>query len=208
MVFKLRQPPQEPRRRMSAREVAKDLGVRIEVVMAAIGELGEFVQSPASKLEEPVIRRLYAAMGGRYEPARPKPSPAWDRKGRIGQVSPAARSTKDSTSEDGTNWHSASRDDWWETQGDVAPSWEVGSWKLYGFTESERDSWIAHGLRPGQVKDAVAYREAGLMPPDLVKVVAGWTVLRRLRAGDPPIDVLRLLRGHQVDGQVRSSEGA
>jgi len=41
------------------------------------------------------------------------------------------------------------------------------------------------------------------MPPDLVKVIAGWTVLKRLRAGDPPIDVLRLLRAHQVDGQVR-----
>jgi hypothetical protein len=36
---------------------------------------------------------------------------------------------------------------------------------MLGFTEAERDAWIADGLRPGQAKDAVAFRDAGLCLP-------------------------------------------
>lgn len=64
MVFKLAQPPQGPRRRMTARAVAKELGLSTDTVMAALADLNEYAQSPASKLEEPVIRRLYEALGG------------------------------------------------------------------------------------------------------------------------------------------------
>ena len=130
--------------------------------MAALADLGEYVRSPASRLEEPVIRRLYEAMGGQLEPERPKSPPAWERKGRTDESLATAKSTGDVAGGDQTNWHSSSRDDWWETQGDVAPSWERESWKLCGFTEFERDAWIAHGLRPGQVKDALAYRDAAI----------------------------------------------
>jgi hypothetical protein len=202
MVFKLKQPPREPRPRVSAREVAKDLSVPPEMVMAALADLGEYVQSSASKLEEPVIRRLYEAMGNQYEPEKPKSPPAWERKGRTDQSPATAKLTRGVDEGDQTNWHSASRDDWWETQGDVAPAWELESWKLHGFTEAERDAWIAHGLRPGQVKDAAAYRDAGLIPPDLMKDAAGWTALKRLRAGERPIEVVRLLQALREDDRA------
>jgi len=65
---------------------------------------------------------------------------------------------------------------------------------MFNFTEAERDAWIAHGLRPGQVKDAVAFRDAGLVPADLLEDVKGWTALKRLRAGERPTDGVRLLR--------------
>lgn len=141
-------------------------------------------------------------MGSQYEPEGPKSPPAWERESPTDERLTTAKSTGDVSGKDQTNWHSSSRDNWWETQGDVAPSWERESWKLGGFTESERDAWIAHGLRPGQVKDALEYREAGLMPPDLVKDAAGWTALKRLRAGDRPLDVARLLRALGEDGRA------
>jgi hypothetical protein len=50
--------------------------------LAALADLNEYVQSPASKLEEPVIRRLYEALGGHFEPEKPKPPPGWQRQGR------------------------------------------------------------------------------------------------------------------------------
>jgi hypothetical protein len=71
---------------------------------------------------------------------------------------------------------------------------ELESWKIFDFAEAERDAWIAHGLRPGQVKDAAKYRDAGLLPGDLAQEILGWTVLKRLRAGESPDEVLRLLR--------------
>ena len=48
----------------------------------ALADLNEYVQSPPSKLEEPVIRRLYEALSGQYEPEKPKPPPEWQRQGR------------------------------------------------------------------------------------------------------------------------------
>jgi hypothetical protein len=73
---------------------------------------------------------------------------------------------------------------------------------MFGFTETERDVWIAHGLRPGQVTDAVSFRDAGLVPADLLQNIAGWTVLKRLRAGEPPTEVVRLLRATREDDRA------
>jgi hypothetical protein len=75
MVFKLKQPAQAPRRRMSARQISKDVGVAVDEVMATLSELGEYVKSPASMLEEPVVRRLYEVLHRRYEPDKPKAAP-------------------------------------------------------------------------------------------------------------------------------------
>lgn len=196
MVFKHKQPPLGPRRRASPREVARALDVDLDSVMAALVDLGEYVSSPASKIEEPVARRLYEALGGQYEPEAPKLSSRWERKGRTNQQPAARRSRMESNGDGLTNWHSAAREDWWETQGDASPAMELESWKLFGFTEVERDAWIAHGLGPGQVKDAVSCREAGLMPTDLSKKLEGWTVEKRLQAAERPADVVRLLRCH------------
>jgi hypothetical protein len=205
VVFKLKQPPQVPRRRMTARAVANELGLSTDTVMAALADLNEYVQSPASKLEEPVIRRLYEALGGHYEPEKPKPPPEWQRQGRSHEVAAVVKSPGDRGALDQSSWHSRPRDDWWETRGDAAPAWEVASWKMLGFTEAERDAWIAHGLRPGQAKDAVAFRDAGLLPADLMEEVKGWTVLKRLRAGDQPEDIARLLRTSDEDQGTSAS---
>jgi hypothetical protein len=201
MVFRLRQPPQGPRPRMSAREVAIDVGAGVEQVMAMVSALGEYVQSPSSKLEEPVVRRLYDALGSTYETAKPKPPPAWQQKGRADKASDASNAQKRSDQVGGelSTWRSSTKANWWETQNYAAPAWELESWKLFAFTEAERDVWLAHGLRPGQVRDAAAYRDAGLLPSDLTKVVCGWTVLKCLQAGDPPRDVVHRLRSASDD---------
>ena len=202
MVFKLKQPPQGPRRRMSARQISKELGVPVGEVMATLNELGEYVKSPASMLEEPVIRRLYEAVHRRYEPEKPKAAPPWDRKGRGDQAPTAAAANRDSRESDRSECHSRPTGEWWETQTDVAPAWELESWKIFDFAEAERDAWIAHGLRPGQVKDAAKYRDAGLLPGDLAQEILGWTVLKRLRAGESPDEVLRLLRAPLEDDRA------
>ena len=52
-------------------ELAKELGVDSKTVLAKLGELGEFVKSPSSTIEPPVVRRLRDAF-----PAAPPPAPA------------------------------------------------------------------------------------------------------------------------------------
>ena len=170
--------------------------------MATLSDLGEYVKSPASMLEEPVIRRLHEALHLRYVSDTPKPAPPWDRKGRGDRASTPAAAKGGSSESVHSEWHSRTTGDWWETQLDVEPAWELESWKIYHFSEAERDAWIAHGLRPGQVKDAAMYRDAGLSPGDLTQDVKGWTVLKRLRAGEPTDEVLRLLQRTLRDEQA------
>jgi hypothetical protein len=59
-------------------EVAKQLGVPVEEVLVRLSELGEFVKSASSTLEEPVTRRLYQLYGVSGRPqtlsAEPKDS--------------------------------------------------------------------------------------------------------------------------------------
>lgn len=193
IVFTKKQPPQAPRPRMNARQISKSTGIAVDEVMATVSDLGEYVKTPASMLEEPVVRRVYDALHLRYVSDKPRPTPPWDWKGRSDQSPTPVAKRGGSREGDRSEWHSSATNDWWQTQTDVAPAWDVESWKIYNFSEAERDAWIAHGLRPGQVKDANTYRDAGIMPGDLVQVVEGWTVLKRLRSGEPACGVLRLL---------------
>jgi hypothetical protein len=156
VVFKLAQPPQGPRRRMTARAVAKELGLSTDTVMAALADLNEYAQSPASKLEELVIRRLYEALGGHYEPEKPKPTPEWQRQGRGHEGAVMVKSPGDRGALDQSSWHSRPRDDWWETRGDAAPAWEVASWKcsdslrLNGTPGSQMGSDLARRRTPSR----------------------------------------------------------
>ncbi|MHB1009427.1 MAG: hypothetical protein ACYC1E_09405 [Propionibacteriaceae bacterium] len=70
------------------------------------------------------------------------------------------------------------------------------SWTLYGFTSAERDAWQVY-LSDRQAKDAHKLREAGFQPDDLGTQVSGWTVLKRVRAGEDPKEVKRLLDRHR-----------
>lgn len=193
MVFKLKQPPQGPRRRMNARQISKEVGLSVDEVMSTLARLEEYVKSPASMLEEPVVRRLYENLDARYEADQQKAPPPWDRKARGDQTSTPLVASRDRHESSRSEWHSRPASDWWDRQSDVSPAWELESWKIFDFAEAERDAWIAHGLRPEQVKDAAKYRDAGLMPSDLAQDVQGWTALKRLRAGESPVEVLRLL---------------
>jgi translation initiation factor IF-2 len=60
-------------------ELAKELGVDSKTMLAKLGELGEFVKSPSSTIEPPVVRRLRAAFPAgpaASAPAASAPAPA------------------------------------------------------------------------------------------------------------------------------------
>lgn len=67
-------------------------------------------------------------------------------------------------------------------------------WALRGFTNAEKDVWLAAGLKDGQAKLAVQLIEAGLSPQDLSADLGGWTVLERVHQGE---DVVALARLHE-----------
>ncbi len=174
-----------------------------EVVMATLASLGEYVGSPAAKIEEPVLRQVYARLGAEYGGSTSRPPPPWDRKGRAPERREnAERAREAGVQSERRNWYSRPDGEWWDRRDDASPAWEMASWTLFHFTEFERDAWISHGLRPGQVKDAATYRDAGFQPGDLVRDVYGWTVLRRLRSGELPSDVYRLLRASTGEEQT------
>src|SRR5262252_1026504 len=51
-------------------ELAKEFGVESKAVMAKLQEMGEFVRSPSSTIEAPVVRRLKEAFAGQAAAAR------------------------------------------------------------------------------------------------------------------------------------------
>lgn len=202
MVFatKLRQP--EPRRRWSMLEVARELGVQVEQVKAALAAVGEYVKSERAKaIEEPVVRKLYEQFGREYVPDKPKTVPTWRTRDQGGPP-PRSRSSKRSAggvegpqrfeAVDGSLGlgHRAF---------DTSDTWALEEWKLYGFSLTERDAWRDAGLRDGQAKLARDYRDAGLLASDLSKRVGGWTVAKRLRDNESPKYVLGLLRQSNVE---------
>ena len=70
-------------------ELAKEFGVESKAVMAKLQEMGEFVRSPSSTIEAPVVRRLKEAFAGQAaaatarrpghagRPVRAPARPAW-----------------------------------------------------------------------------------------------------------------------------------
>ena len=55
-------------------ELAKELGIESKVVMAKLQELGEFVRSPSSTVEAPVVRKLREAFPADAAPAAVAPA--------------------------------------------------------------------------------------------------------------------------------------
>ena len=199
MVWNLKLPPPGPRPRRRVRELAEDLGASVEQVFAILNEIGEYVSSPLSFVEEPVMAKVYEHCGSSYSAPTGKPVPRWgnptfDPESHIEPPKPDCRQTDPKQK---LRRHTAA---------DEASRWAVGlgqdasdafaheSWKLYRFSQAERDVWIDSGLRPGQAKVAAALRDAGLRPSDLQTVVNGWTVLDRVTKGEGAQGVARLLR--------------
>jgi len=77
--------------------------------------------------------------------------------------------------------------------GDASHAFEFEEWKLRGFSELERDVWMAAGLRAGQARWAADLRDGGLSPTDLGVDLHGWRVVDRLQRGEGAAAVARLL---------------
>ena len=192
----------DPRRRYSARDLAKELGVEEALVLDALNVIGEYVSSTSRKsIEEPIRRRLYEHFDRAYSPPAVLQVSSWERQD---QATPSRtphtprnkprprgpdRSRTEFQPKDASVGLGSQSDD-------VAPSWEDASWELLGFTQPERDAWCVF-LRRGQAKEAAALRNAGFLPEDLGVELLGWPVWRRLRAGESQREVKRLLDRHR-----------
>lgn len=194
--------PEPPRHVYTAREIAASLGVSVQEVMDALKAVAEFVDSPARKsIEEPAKRKVCEHLGLVYlPPAVHQPSP-WQRTDRTGAKRgggvpgrPRSAGPRDS----GTRVvkppdRSVGLGD---PSDDASATMEDFAWEYHGFTRVERDAWCVY-LRPGQAEYAARLRDAGFLPDDLGVVVAGWSVWRRIRAGESMAEVKRLLDSHR-----------
>lgn len=210
MVFKQKLPGAAPRQRTSARNLASKMGLELASVMEALQEIGEYVSTPTSNsLESPAVRQIYSYFGMSYEPETvvPPVSP-W----KIRDETPCSsirRIPSKKTAPVRSN-HPKMRFEPKDTSEgldhphhDAKPAWAFEEWKLYGFSDNERDAWISYGLRPGQARFAKHLRDAGLLATDLHVEVEGWSVAKRLRAAESPRDVFRLLQ--RVRGELEAS---
>lgn len=77
---------------------------------------------------------------------------------------------------------------------DVSETMAPFAWRLWRFSDIEKDCWLAAGLRENQAKIARDARANGLEPGDLGREVSGFTVLDRLTHGEGAKGVARLLR--------------
>jgi hypothetical protein len=172
--------------------------VGVKEVLDALAELGEYVDSPAKRIiEEPVKRRVCGHLGVSYlAPGGHTPAPwQWTdsaarkaelpRRGRPASAGPKDSGTRTVVPPDRSVGLGDPADD-------VSVTMENFAWTYRGFGMSDRDAWCVY-LRPGQAKYAARLRDAGFKPDDLAVEVGGWTVARRLRAGEPMAGVKRLL---------------
>jgi hypothetical protein len=191
--------PQE-RKRYSVQQIAEGTGRSVQDVMHALQKIGEFVDSPRKVvLEEPVRRRLCETLGVAYEaPPIPQLAP-WEIKGNSLAATSAPRPNSVIRKRDARRRprRQTERPTPLDNSGDLASlSMIEPSWNFYGFTQAERDAWQVY-LSDRQAKDAHRLREVGFQPDDLGIRVSGWTVLKRLRAGEDPKAVKRLLDRHR-----------
>jgi len=213
---------QGPRERQRVWELARSVGRSTAEVLALLKELGESVASWQSYLELPVIRRVYERLGSEsslpsVQESRPgKEAVDPPASNSLGLSAPAGRRRRlnnhpllplggraqayDPTQEaerEGSApvWSSSDPDDDWARnlqQTDASLTFAISEWMIRGFTEAERDAWLAGGLRPGQAKVAAEARDYGLRASDLGLNLNGWTIAARLQRGEGGAAVARL----------------
>jgi hypothetical protein len=211
---------QTPPRRTRVHDLAKYVQRPTTQVMEALADLGEYVKGPNSVVEEPVVRRICDHFDlphpdGPWKPGPTVKSPSLDEAPPTPRGLPPApvrprrenHPMMDATggpprpSRAGGPRHGKSpgrQSDPFGAGLDAAPTWAFEEWKIYGFTDIERDVWISSGLRQGQAKTAAGLRDAGLTPQDLNTNVAGWTVLQRVTHGEGAAGVARLLHNQRA----------
>lgn len=200
LVFRRKLTERQSRLRLSVHDLARELNKAPSEVAEALAALGEHVESDRKKqLEAPIVRAVYKHLNVEQAPTAPKPISQWQIRDDAGprpqtrpraqrpnprqQIGDSSFAPKDNSLGIGDPSH------------DYAPAWASESWKLRGFTEVEKDAWIAAGLREGQVRQAARLRDAGFQPGDLSKEVKGWSVAKRIRAGESLTEIRRLLDG-------------
>lgn len=188
--------PTSERKRYSAQEIAMATGLPIRDVMDAIQKIGQFADSPRKKsIEEPVRRQIHEFLNIPYDPPVPPKTSGWERKGMSSPTPNIVPGSSKSAPQGGIR-HAHRRSESPQPLGsrsDLSSLTMVdASWTLHGFTSMERDAWTVH-LSERQAKDAATLRDAGFAPDDLGVNLHGWTVLIRIRSGETPREVKRLL---------------
>ena len=203
MVFKKKLLEPEHPKGLSARELARELKVELQVVLEALAAIGEYVASPDKKsIVEPAVRRVCEYLEVPFERDPVRRVAQWETRD-VGKraESRVHRPRRDSVESEPISGRFASLG-LGDPRLDSRAPWDEQEWKLYDFTAAERDVWLAHGLRRGQAKDAAKLRDAGLLPPDLGINVYGWTVAKRLRSGEAMNGVKRLLDQLRSEDEV------
>ena len=218
---------ESPRARMRVRDIAKQLGVPPAEVLQMLEDMGEYVKSHASYIETPVIRKLHERLGvtysaatrpthsdsvtGREAPTEGLPPPPRrtkrDNHPLTGEVSPrrvldpSLDSSPARSAPGTTSWSARTVEQRWAdlAGGDASHALEFEEWKLRGFSDVERDVWMASGLRTGQARWAAELRDGGLSPTDLEVDLHGWKVVDRLQRGEGAKAIARMLT------QIRNS---
>lgn len=209
---------EQPRQRLKVHELAKQVGLPSRRLIELLTALNEHVSSPHEYVEVPVIRRVHEELGVTYRsstqptvppsqsspttsglgPPRPRPKRAnhplmplaerpRDRARQPVQGAPPRR---------GIEWRSRRDEDEFAmaTRSDASPTFAFEEWKLRGFTEFDRDVWMAAGLRSGQARTAATLRDRGVLPADLGRDLSGWTLLQRLQKGEGAEAISRLFK--------------
>lgn len=216
--------PEPPRHRIRVRDLAKDVQRTIPEVLTILVEFGEYVSGPNGYVEAPIIRRVHTHFGIEYVQALPpgharpdapavplpqglKPAPIRPQRANHPLITADER-LRDRAPEGRPPWtgmraksstHSPRAEGIFGINMDASPAFEFEDWAFRGFTEVERDVWLAAGLRPGQARSAATLRDVGLTPQDLDTTISGWTVRERILQGEGPAEVARLLQRLQIE---------
>lgn len=208
MVFSTKLAQPQPPSRRSAYQLAAELDVGVEDIMATLKELGQYVASPRKCSIESVVASDVADRLGRSLAAeKSKPVPPWELKSGDAPPRKPARRRRPAAAQgyepQRTRFMPPDKSlGLGSLTDDASPSFDRQSWKLYGFSEAEREAWVAQGLRLGQAKQARALRDAGLTASQLGIEIGGWTVAKRLRAGEPVRYILGLLERQEQDREA------
>lgn len=192
---------------MRVRELARQVELKPNDLMVLLKDLGEHVRTHNSYIEVPVVRRVHEALDVEYHEDRPRPKrvpqpplssgltpPRLMRRrennpfvqlGRRTEEWYGERTARGRLKAKAASWDALSEDQKWAAgagRGSAA-AFEHQEWKLYGFSETDRDVWTEAGMPVNRAKTASELRDAGVRPTDLAKSIEGWTVVKHIQRG-------------------------